>query len=148
MADPLTGLRAEVTQARVSGLLQKRQPAILDSGNADEVEKFESLVRGAAVEVVLLTGDDLPADSPLRELAIEAIAAQTASSIEYSNYPEQQAPERDGRGYNLHQRYLELLARLRAELDTASGTTGPIGNYPPAEAYPDPIMPSPTRWWW
>jgi hypothetical protein len=136
----LSGLLAEVTQARVRGLLSKRDPAILDQDDADQLAPFEAQVRSAAVQVVLLTGDD-PEAGPVRELAVTAIAYQTGSEIEYATYPEQQAPGDTGRGYFLHQRYLELLAQLR-EL-TGGGITVPVvgrgapqGSFPPPEPFP------------
>ena len=141
----LSGMLAEVTQLRVKSLLKERNPAILD-GVPGQVALFEETVRSAAVEVVLLTGsDDLPA-GPLRALAVEAIACETGSLIEYATYPEQQGPGLNGRGYFLHQRFLELLRRLREE--TLSGGTGgtgglsPAGCFPPAPTYPDPA----ERW--
>jgi hypothetical protein len=138
---------AEVTQVRVQGLLNQRRPEILESTDPGPLDRYEARVRGAAVQVVLLTGLNPPAGS-VRELAIEAIACQTGSEIEYAEYPEQQAAGDVGRGYHLHQRYLELLAELRRIIDNAGGgvppdgTTGvsgrPRGRFPAPQPYPDP----------
>jgi len=117
----LPGMLAEVTQTRVKGLLMQRQPEILDPTITAQVPVYEARVRGAAVEVVLLTGTNPPA-GPIRDLAVEAIACQTGSEIEYAEYPEQQAQGDIGRGFHLHQRYLELLRRLQGILDDLGGT--------------------------
>lgn len=145
----LSGMLAEVTQAKVAGLLQQRQPEILELTPPAQVIRYEHRVRGAAVEVVLLTGLD-PVAGMVRNLAVEAIACQTASEIEYAEYPEQQAPGDVGRGYHLHQRYLELLARLRTIISNAGGTVPddtalsttsarPRGRFPQPRPYPDPV---------
>jgi hypothetical protein len=145
----LDGVRGDVTQPVVGGLLQARRPAILDATDPAEVAKFEARVVGAAVQVVLLVGTD-PDAGPLRDLAVEAIATETASQIEYAEFPEQQGPGDIGRGYYLHQRYLELLALLRGyvESGTVTGVVGvpkPVGSFPAARAYPDPAE-RPTCW--
>lgn len=138
----LEGVRGDVTQVRVAGLLQQRRPTILDATDPAEVAKFEAIVRGAAVTVVLLVGED-PETGLLRDLAAEAIALETASQIEYAEFPEQQVPGDQGRGFHLHERYLELLAQIRGyvESGTVSGAVGvpkPVGSFPVARAYPDP----------
>lgn len=140
MPVPNIAMLGEVSQTKVAGLLQQRRPAILDTENVDELAKFEARVRGAAVEVVLLTGAD-PDGGPIRDLAIEAIAMQTASEIEYSEYPEQQVAGDVGRGYHLHQRYLELLALLRGELadGAADGLSVSFqGSYPYSTGWNQP----------
>ncbi|GAB3867373.1 hypothetical protein GCM10028801_41210 [Nocardioides maradonensis] len=147
----LNGMLAEVTQVKVKGLLQQRDPDILDPNLPDQVPFFEARVSGAARQVVLLTGPD-PVAGPVRDLAVEAIAVQTASEIEYAEYPEQQTAGDSGRGYHLHQRYLELLAELRKVIENNGGvptdggaggistsTARPRGNFPPAQCYPDPV---------
>lgn len=140
----LTGMLVEVTQIRVAGLLQQRQPEILENV-PEELAKFEDRVRGAAVEVVLLTGAD-PPQGPIRNLAVEVIALETGSGIEYAEYPEQQVQGREGRGYYLHQRYLELLARLREIITGAGGSVPPDGGTggvhtgrTPLGCFPDPL---------
>lgn len=145
MADDLAPLLAEVTQTRVAGLLQRRQPAILESDDTEQEARFQDRVRGAAVEVVLLTGPD-PTEGPIRDLAVEVIALQAASSIEYAEYPEQQAPGDTGRGYHLHQRYLELLARLReiivgagGQVPDDGGTGGVSTSRVPLGSFPEPL---------
>lgn len=139
----LVGVRGDVTQDKVRGLLQQRNPRILDT-DPGQVARFEERVIGAAVMVVLLIGEE-PAPGPLRELAAEAIANETAALIEYAEYPEQQTQGDAGRGYHLHQRYLELLAQLRAYVESGTtsgvvGVPGPVGEFPPAPAYPDPAL--------
>lgn len=155
---PLPGMLAEVTRTRVKGPLQQRQPEILED-IPELLPVFEGRVRGAAVQVVLLTGLD-PIPGAVRDLAVEAITLQTASAIEYADYPEQQVPGSDGRGYHLHQRYLELLEQLRVIINNAGGqvppddaldnTTGgpsPVGSFPCAPApYPDPVERPGTSW--
>lgn len=146
----MTDLRRDVTQAMVAVLLQERRPPTLE---VEQFAKFSSRVDGAAVEVVLLTGYT-PPEGPIRALAVEAIACQTASEIEYAEYPEQQSTGDVGRGWHLHQRYLELLARLREVIEGHGGVIPddggeqpvpattvprPQGNFPPPRAWPDPI---------
>lgn len=138
----LTGVRADVTQSKVAGLLQARRPDILDSDDPEQVERFEGRVSGASVSVRLLVGEDPPAGL-LRDLAAEAIAAEAGSQIEYAEYPEQQSPGDTGRGYHLHQRYLELLGQLRQYVESgttggAVGTPGPVGSFPPPARDIDP----------
>lgn len=138
----LAGVRGDVTQDKVAGLLQERRPGILDATDPEQVARFEARVTGAGVLVVLLVGVE-PAAGLLREMAAEAIALETAAEIEYAEYPEQQTPGDTGRGHHLHQRYLELLAQLRSyiETDTASGVVGvpaPVGNFADAACFPDP----------
>ncbi len=138
----LDGVRGDVTQVKVAGLLQKRKPRLLTDDDPDQVARFEERVKGASVAVVLLVGED-PDAGLLRDLAAEAIAHETAAEIEYAEYPEQQTQGDVGRGYHLHQRYLELLAMLRGYIEsgTTSGVVGvpaPVGSFPPARCYPDP----------
>lgn len=149
----MVALFEDVTQSKVAGLLQQRRPEILETADPVEVAKFEARVRGAAVEVVLLTGVD-PPSGPIRDMAVEAIALQTGSEIEYAEYPEQQAQGLDGRGYHLHQRYLELLARLNeiiADLGgvPADGGTGHVfvGGSPPAARGTFPAAPVDVDEW-
>lgn len=127
----LVGVRGDITQAKVAGLLLARQSDLLETGN---VEAFEQRVAGASVAVVLLVGED-PASGLLRDLAAEAIAHEVAAQIEYAEYPEQQAQGDNGRGYHLHQRYLELLALLRQYVETGTvtgvaGVSSPVGSFP------------------
>ena len=148
----LTGLLSDVTTSKVAGLLEAREPAILEGQDPDEVGAFEDRVRGAGVDVMMLLGTAEIPDGPFRELALEAIALQTASEIEYAEYPEQQAPGDIGRGYHLHQLYLEKLAQLRAIVAANGGvpadggaggitttSTLPRGRFPDASEYPDPV---------
>ena len=156
----VAGILADVTPKRVRGLLLERAPALVVDADPDMVDTFENLVRGAAVEVVLLTGPD-PAVGPIRDLAVEAIANQTASEIEYATYPEQQSPGDIGRGWHLHQRYLELLARLRGLLENSTVLQGDGSTYTPPSpttagrprgrfstplGYPDPIQVRGRSW--
>jgi hypothetical protein len=147
----LSGMLAEVTQDRVAGLLEERQPDILDASVPAEVTKFEARVTDAAGRVVLLVGPD-PVAGPIRSLAVDAISYETASEIEYATYPEQQAPGDTGRGYHLHQKFLETLADLKATLaqlggvpadggaaGVVLGVASPRGTFPPPQCYPDPV---------
>ncbi|NHA02032.1 hypothetical protein G5V59_26955 [Nocardioides sp. W3-2-3] len=112
----LDGMLDEIDETKIKGLLLRREDPMV----FEETDVFEARVRGAAVEVVLLTGDD-PDDLAIRALAVEAIAVQTASAIEYAEFPEQQAQGDTGRGYHLHQRYLGLLQRLQSLVDAGHG---------------------------
>lgn len=149
----LSGLLADVTREKVAGLLEQRQPDIITSDDPADIARFEARVTGAGVEVIFIVGADRPA-SPLRTLAVEAIALQTASEIEYAEFPEQQAPGDEGRGYHLHQRYLELLAQLRQWVSAGGGDGGmsggglaPSGSFPAADPAPVDLLP-PRRWAW
>jgi hypothetical protein len=143
----LTGLLGDVTRDRVAALLHQRRPEILDTDVPEHLARYEARVRGAAVEVLLITGDD-PAAGPVRDLAAEAIALEVASQTEYAEYPEQQVAGDEGRGYHLHQRYLELLSRLRSNSSTGSGL--PRARMPAPLPYPDPVLVRgfhyPSRW--
>lgn len=151
----LAGMLAEVTQTKVAGLLAERQPEILDDSIPAQVTLFEARVTGAAVEVVILVGSD-PAPGPLRGLAVEAVALQTASEIEYAEYPEQQTAGDTGRGYHLHQRYRELLDQIQGYVlggmpgdGTTTGPLAPRGDFPPPEPFPDPALTrDPMGWCW
>lgn len=141
----LTGILAEITQARVKGHLLERDPAVITSTEPGDVAAFETLVRSAAAQVTVLTGDNPPVGR-VRNLAVEAIAVQTAAEIEYATFPEQQAAGLDGRGYHLHQRYLELLNELRRIMDAHGGIV-PEGDGPllgatagrPRSRFPKPL---------
>lgn len=143
----LTGLLGDVTRDRVAALLHQRRPEILDTAVPEHLARYEARVRGASVEVVLITGED-PAPGPMRDLAVEAVALETASQTEYAEYPEQQTPGDTGRGWHLHQRYLELLSRLRSNSSTGSGL--PRARFPGSSTYPDPVLVRgldyPARW--
>lgn len=141
----LEGMLSEVTQAKVRGLLDERDPIILDTEIPEEVERFEARVQGAAVQVLLLTGTNPPA-GPIRDLAVEAIALQTGSEIEYATYPEQQAAGDTGRGYHLHQRYLELLGDLRRIIERGGGIPDDGGSGGPVLTSPHPLgtFPAPS----
>lgn len=140
----LTGILGDITRERLSGVLYERDPELLSSDVPAEVTRYEALVRGAAVSVVLLTGVDPPAGS-IRDLAVEAIALETGSAIEYAEYPEQQAQGDDGRGYYLHQRYLEKLAELRGIIAALPGGVIPDDGEPirsvglPRARMPEPL---------
>ncbi len=149
----LDGMLDEIDETKIKGLLLRREDPMV----FEETDVFEARVRGAAVEVVLLTGDD-PDDLAIRALAVEAIAVQTASAIEYAEFPEQQAQGDTGRGYHLHQRYLELLQRLQSLVDAGHGpddgealptTPAPVGSFPPAyRPIFDPAVPEPYQEPW
>lgn len=131
----LVGVRGDVTQAKVAGLLQQRKPRIL-TDDPEQITRFEERVKGASVTVVLLVGEN-PEAGLLRDLAAEAIAHETASEIEYAEYPEQQTQGDQGRGFHLHQRYLELLAQLRAYVESGT-TSGVVGVPSPVGSFPEP----------
>lgn len=148
----LTGMLAEVTADRLKGPLQQRTPELVESDVPEHLVRLEGLVRGASVRVVLLTGPD-PVPGAFRDLAVEAIVLETASRIEYAEFPEQQTPGDEGRGWHLHQQYLELLGEIRAIVDSNGGTppsdggAGPAiagglprATFPAPMAYPDPIQ--------
>lgn len=148
----LVGVLGDVTQEDVRGSLLERDPELLDSAVPRLVAAFEQLVTLAGAEVRILVGPD-PVAGPIRDFAALAIATETASLIEYAEYPEQQAQGEDGRGYFLHQKYLELLGSLRAWLAAYGGVVPPDGGVaPPApqglprarfqgpSPYPDPVL--------
>ncbi|HXH77312.1 hypothetical protein [Nocardioides sp.] len=157
----LTGILEEVTRPRLSGgHLRERQSEILDSTVAAVIAGFEELVRSSSLQVVLLTGPNPPA-GPLRDLAAEIITLETASAIEYGEFPEQQVQGEDGRGYFLHQRALELLADLTRRIADLGGVIpadggsagvspglSPLGSFPPALPYPDLVDDTPRTVWW
>lgn len=148
---PLSGMLADVTQVKVASLLNQRRPDILDASIPEEVALFEATVESASVELLFLVNEDPPSGA-IRRLAVEAIALETASLIEYAQYPEQQAPGETGRGYHLHQRYLELLGRVRELVNAAGGVVPadggtpvllqggrPRARFPEPMGYPDPV---------
>jgi hypothetical protein len=146
----LDGILGDVDQVAVAGLLQQRRPLIVEKGDPVQEERFAERVRGAAVLVLPLTGPD-PAPGPVRQLALEAIALETGSAIEYAEFPEQQGQGLSGRGYFLHQRFLELIANLTSMVTLAGvvlqadgsvytpvlmkRAQTPVGDFPPP--YPD-----------
>lgn len=148
----LVGVLGDVTQETVRGSLLERNPELLDSAVPRLVVAFEQLVTLAGAEVRIVVGPNPPA-GPIRELAALAIATETASLIEYAEYPEQQLQGGDGRGYFLHQKYLELLGSLRAWVAAHGGTVPDDGGVAPAPLqglprarfqgptpYPDPAI--------
>lgn len=148
---PLTGLLGDVTRESVAEKLHQRRPAILHSDVPEQLARFEQRVRGASLAVRILIGSDPPAGT-IRDLGAEAIALETASATEYAEYPEQQVQGADGRGYFLHQRYLEQLALLERIIADAGGVVPPDGEpiptvagrptarFPAALPYPDPVQ--------
>src|SRR5687768_15624007 len=128
---PLTGVLGDVTAEDLKGHLLERDPELLDSDVPRLVAAFEQLVKLAGADVRVVVGADPPA-GPIRDLAVEAIAVETASLIEYAEYPEQQIQGGDGRGYFLHQKYLELLGTLRAWVAAYGGTVPDDGGVAPA----------------
>lgn len=146
----LEGMLGEVTRLKVAGLLEERPPRIVESNNPADVARFEARVTGAAAAVVLLVGSD-PVAGPIRDMAVECITLQTASEIEYAEFPEQNAPGDTNRGYHLHQLYLEQLSALRKVLENLGGvppdggtggvitTSKPKGRFPAPSPYPDPV---------
>lgn len=150
----LDGLLGEVTHARVQAHLHERQPDVLEEDVPEQVALFEALVKGAAVRVTLMTGPE-PQDQQLRNLAVEAIALEAASIVEYASYPEQQAPGNEGRGYHLHQRFLELLGVISSLVVAGGGVVpggaqAPLGDFPPPlpEILPEESYYVAPRWYW
>jgi hypothetical protein len=148
----LTGLLADVTRASVAEKLHQRRPQVLISDVPEQLDRFEARVKSASLAVRVLVGADPPAGT-IRDLAADTIALETASSTEYADYPEQQVQGEDGRGYFLHQQYLERLALLQQIIAEAGGTvpedgepvrpasTGlPRATMPDPLAYPDPVQ--------
>lgn len=148
----LPGMLAEVTQSRVAAHLVKRDPEIIDADIPEQLPIFEDVVRGAAVQVVLVVGED-PIPGRVRNMAVEAVALEAASQIEYASYPEQQSTGDTGRGHYLHQRFLELLAELRRIVEDNGGVVPdddqvipvasaprPRARFPEARRYPDPVI--------
>lgn len=148
----LVGVLGDVTQEEVKGSLLERDPELLDSDVPRLVVAFEQLVKLAGAQVRVIVGTDPPA-GPIRELAAQAIAVETASLIEYAEYPEQQIQGEDGRGYFLHQKFLELLGTLSAWVASYGGTVPEDGGVAPAprqglprarfqgaSPYPDPVI--------
>lgn len=148
----LSGLLGDVTRVKVAELLHQRQPRILHSDVPEQLARFEERVKQAGIEVRIVVGDNPPAGS-IRDLAAIAIALEAASQTEYADYPEQQVQGEDGRGYFLHQQYLERLATLRMIVANAGGvvpadgepvrptTAGlPRSRGPLPGIYPDPVQ--------
>ena len=90
---PLSGILGDVTQERLRGVLLERRPALLDAASPEQVAQFETFVRSAATEVVLLTGYDPPA-GPIRDLAVDVIINETGSRIAYQLGPVTCAPKK------------------------------------------------------
>lgn len=116
----LSGLLADVTRATVAEKLHQRRPTVLISDVPEQLARYEARVRSASLAVRILVGVDPPAGT-IRDLAADTIALETASSTEYADYPEQQVQGGDGRGYFLHQQYLERLALLQQIIADAGG---------------------------
>jgi len=145
----LSGLLGDVTRESVAEKLHQRQPKILTSTDPEQLARFEARVTSASFAVRTLVGSDPPAGT-IRDLAADTIALETASATEYADYPEQQVQGQDGRGYFLHQQYLERLALLTQILADAGGVVPPDGEPVPTVAglphatmpdhlpYPDP----------
>jgi hypothetical protein len=137
----LSGLLGDVTRLTVAEKLHQRRPQILISDVPEQLARFEARVRASSLAVRVLVGSDPPAGT-IRDLAAEAIALETASATEYAEYPEQQVQGSEGRGYFLHQQYLERLALLAQIIADAGGTVPPDGEPLPAtSALPRATMP-------
>ena len=68
----LDGVRGDVTQVKVAGLLQQRKPRILTDDDPDQVARFEERVKGASVAVVLLVGaSDARVDGKSQQMSPE-----------------------------------------------------------------------------
>ncbi|SDC46067.1 hypothetical protein [Nocardioides lianchengensis] len=129
----LTGLAAHVTKESIAKLLLGRSPDLLDEDVPED--RLDEWVRGVAAKVVPYVGTNPPEGAP-RDIALDAIAYEVASEIEYSLFPEQQEQGNIGRGYHLHQKYLEMLAQLGTFPTEGPGVIpgpGPVGSFPPPE---------------
>ncbi|WP_243061150.1 hypothetical protein [Nocardioides sp. SR21] len=136
----LDGIAADVDVQQVHALLLARQPAILDP-TSEEHELFASEVKGIATEVVAITGPS--PTGTFKDLAVRAIEVGVAAQIEYALFPEQQLGD-GSRGAMLTARYEALLARLGAAANAAGevpGVARPVGSFPTARRYPDPVEP-------
>lgn len=122
----LSGLLADVTRETVAEKLHQRRPTVLISDVPEQLARYEARVKSASLAVRVLVGANPPAGT-IRDLAADAIALETASSTEYADYPEQQVQGRDGRGFFLHQQYLEKLALLSKIIADAGGVVPPDG---------------------
>lgn len=74
----------------------------------------------------------------LNDLARVAVKLGTAAQVELTFFPEQQ----EGAGSTaslLHERYRDVLARLRDVLRNAGSATDPLYSFPDACAWPDPV---------
>lgn len=146
---PLTGLAADVTKAMVGVLLIERDSDLLNRTYGDpESPVFDAIVRQITAEVIPVAGAN--PTGATRELALQCIAYGVASSIEYSEFPEQQNAGNIGRGYFLKLKFNDLLATLRGMPKNgtdAMGTGASRGKFPPPMPYPDPIrQPGPRRY--
>lgn len=121
-----------VTKAMVKVHLVERDPALID--RVDGVTPmFDTLRTAVGVQVTVIVGTD-PAIGPLRDLAMQAIAYEVASQFEYACFPEQQTAGNIGRGWSLHQRFLEMLTTLKG---ASSGTgVGALGSGQPSAIFP------------
>lgn len=139
----LSGLLGDVTRVAVAEKLHRRRPQILISDVPEQLARFEERVKSSSLAVRVLVGSNPPAGT-IRDLAADAIALETASATEYAEYPEQQVQGSDGRGYFLHQQYLEKLALLERIITDAGGTVPEDGEpLPPAGvALPRATMPA------
>jgi len=141
----LDGIAAAVSKDQVSALLLARAPQLLDS-ETEESTLFEETVRGIATEVIPLAGAN-PDPGPRHDLAVWCITLGTAAQLEAALFPEQQGPGDLGRAAFLERRYLRALAQLQAiplgenGEDGATPALGPVGDFPPAERFPDPADP-------
>lgn len=138
---PLTGLAAEVTKANVGILLAERAPDLLDKTyGTPPAPMFEAFVQQIAAEVIPVVGTN--PTGATRALALQAIAYGVASSVEYAEFPEQQAQGNIGRGYFLKLKFNDLLNTLRGMPSTSADTIRAgvsRGSFPPASTYPDPL---------
>lgn len=136
----LEGLAADVDIQQVHALLLARTPAILDAASEDHA-LYEAEVQSIAAEVVTVTGPT--PTGAYRDLALRTIAVGVAAQIELSLFPEQQMGD-TARAVTLEARYEKLMARLGAAVSAAGEiptVARPVGNFPPARAYPDAAEP-------
>lgn len=134
----LEGLAADVDIEQVHALLLARAPSILEPESPDAA-LFEASVNGIAAEVVAITGTNPTGE--YRKLAAWAITLGVAMQLESALFPEQQLGD-GSRAANLQKRYEALLVRLasaKAAAGDVPGVARPVGSFPAARPYPDPI---------
>lgn len=141
----MTTLAEEVTRVTINGLLLARAPEILDQPQEGEPDVFGDAVRGAAVEVIPISGPD-PAPGPVRDLAVRCIAYGAASEIEAALFPEQQSLGDQSRAEYLRRRFDEIRGQLQ-DLIQSGSEIGVAASMAPAGGFPDPLSyPDPAEW--
>ncbi|GAA4117428.1 hypothetical protein GCM10022215_18050 [Nocardioides fonticola] len=135
----LTGLAKLVDHDLIEARLLERAPRALDGEVGEGRSHVDAVVVSIAAEVTAIVGSGLAeVDCPKRDLAVRAIECGAAMELEADLYPEQP------RAVYLRERYADLLKQLREFVDEAvdgngDGVPSPVGSFPPAQRYPDPV---------